>query len=457
MATVTGVVVLAASAYASHRAAVDATYRELQVSADEALAIVEDALLESGRPGPVVDLLRVLEGNRLSPLFNRIRRTAGGSEIGFGVVGPTGELRANAPIFQRIDLPGDLIDLGGRRTTSRSGELVAIARDVVEVRGTEVAVVVALAREAPIVRLGDQGGGLVLLFIVILALAALGARVLSGQLADRLQPMAAASRRLAGGDMTARVPEIGDPDLDAVGSAFNEMAEELAATREREREFIIGVGHDLRTPLTTIGGYAEALESEDVEMSELARIGQVLGTQSRQLGRLIEDLSLLARLEQAEFGLRIETVDIAAHVTEVVEGFRRRADEIGVRLEVTASPGIILDTDPDRLAQIAQNLVENALRHTPEAGSVTVTIGEEGDDVVIAVADSGSGIAPEDLPNVFDRHFVGRHRSVRAEGSGLGLSIVEGLVGRMGGTVAAESTPGRGTTITVRLMPQRRD
>jgi signal transduction histidine kinase len=450
-------VVLAASVFASHRAAVDATYRELQVSADEALAIVEDALLESGRPGPVVDLLRVLEGNRLSPLFNRIRRTAGGSEIGFGVVGPSGELRANAPIFQRIDPPGDLIDLGGRRTTSRSGELVAIARDVVEVRGTEVTVVVALARDAPIVRLGDQGRGLVLLFIGILALAALGARVLSGQLADRLQPMAAASRRLAGGDMTARVPELGDPDLDAVGSAFNEMAEELAATREREREFIIGVGHDLRTPLTTIGGYAEALESGDVETSELARIGQVLGTQTRQLGRLIEDLSLLARLEQAEFGLRIETVDVGAHVTEVVEGFRRRADEIGVRLDVTASPGVILDTDPDRLAQIAQNLVENALRHTPEAGSVSVTVGEEGDDVVIAVADSGSGIAPEDLPNVFDRHYVGRQRSVRAEGSGLGLSIVKGLVERMGGTVAAESTPGRGTTITVRLMPQRRD
>jgi two-component system sensor histidine kinase BaeS len=316
---------------------------------------------------------------------------------------------------------------------------------------------VALARDAPIVRLGDQGRGLVLLFIGILALAALGARVLSGQLADRLQPMAAASRRLAGGDMTARVPELGDPDLDAVGSAFNEMAEELAATREREREFIIGVGHDLRTPLTTIGGYAEALESGDVETSELARIGQVLGTQTRQLGRLIEDLSLLARLEQAEFGLRIETVDVGAHVTEVVEGFRRRADEIGVRLDVTASPGVILDTDPDRLAQIAQNLVENALRHTPEAGSVSVTVGEEGDDVVIAVADSGSGIAPEDLPNVFDRHYVGRQRSVRAEGSGLGLSIVKGLVERMGGTVAAESTPGRGTTITVRLMPQRRD
>jgi two-component system sensor histidine kinase BaeS len=257
--------------------------------------------------------------------------------------------------------------------------------------------------------------------------------------------------------MTARVPELGDPDLDAVGSAFNEMAEELAATREREREFIIGVGHDLRTPLTTIGGYAEALESGDVETSELARIGQVLGTQTRQLGRLIEDLSLLARLEQAEFGLRIETVDVGAHVTEVVEGFRRRADEIGVRLDVTASPGVILDTDPDRLAQIAQNLVENALRHTPEAGSVSVTVGEEGDDVVIAVADSGSGIAPEDLPNVFDRHYVGRQRSVRAEGSGLGLSIVKGLVERMGGTVAAESTPGRGTTITVRLMPQRRD
>ncbi len=147
-----------------------------------------------------------------------------------------------------------------------------------------VTLLVALGRDAPIVRLRDQGFGLLLLVGGIVALAAVGARLLSNQLARRLEPLADASRSVAGGDMKARVPQIGDPDLDAVGSAFNDMAAELETTRDREREFILGVGHDLRTPLTTIGGYAEALETGDLGEEELTRIGVVLGAQTRQIG-----------------------------------------------------------------------------------------------------------------------------------------------------------------------------
>jgi two-component system sensor histidine kinase BaeS len=169
------------------------------------------------------------------------------------------------------------------------------------------------------------------------------------------------------------------------------------------------------------------------------------------LGRLIDDLSTLARLEGAEFGLRKESVDVAAHVAEVVEGFRRRADELGVVLNVEAGDDVVMETDPDRLGQIAQNLVENALRHTPETGSVNVSVGDRENGVTIVVSDTGTGIAPADLPHVFDRHYVGRQRSVHKEGTGLGLSIVKGLVDRMGGTVSAESQPGRGTIITVHL------
>jgi len=329
---------------------------------------------------------------------------------------------------------------------------------VVQVGGTDVTLLVALAREAPIVRLQDQGPGIILLVVGIAFLAALGARLLSSQLASRLEPLADASLRVAAGDMKARVPSVGDPDLDQVAAAFNEMATELEATREREREFILGVGHDLRTPLTTIGGYAEALEVGDLSEDELSRIGAVLGTQSRQLGRLIDDLSTLARLEQAQFGLREEPVDVGAHVTEVVDGFGRRSAELGVRLSVDGDDGVMLDTDPDRLGQIAQNLVENALRHTPETGSVEVTVrGGDPDAVVITVVDSGTGISEEDLPHVFDRHYVGRQRSLHREGTGLGLSIVKGLVDRMGGSVLAESRPGRGTKITVRLDRRAQD
>lgn len=453
VAAATGLAVLLASLFTSQRAAVNATYREMEVSTNEAITVVQDTLSSAEtRPTAILEILRLLEGDQLGSLFGRIRRLAGGSEIGFGVIAADETLRTNAAIFDRIDLVGRTLETGRtHRLVSETGELVVVSPAVVDVRGSEVTLLVALAREAPIVRLADQGLSLVLLVAGIVILAGIGARILASQLASRLEPLAEASRSVAAGDMTVRIPAIGDPDLDEVGAAFNDMATELEATREREREFILGVGHDLRTPLTTIGGYAEALESGEVSEDELQRIGSVLGMQSRQLGRLIDDLSLLARLEQTEFGLRTEPVDVGAHVSEVIAGFARRADELGVKLDVEVEPGHVVDTDPDRLAQIAQNLVENALRHTPEAGSIHVAVKGGDQGVVLSVADTGTGIASEDLPHVFDRHFVGRRRSVRNEGSGLGLSIVKGLVDRMGGTVEVESTPGRGTAISVTL------
>jgi two-component system sensor histidine kinase BaeS len=400
----------------------------------------------------VVEILGLLEGDELARLFGRIRRTAGGSEIGFALVDQNGVLRTNADLYDRLELVGETFTEGEtRRTTSATGELVVVTPTTVRAPGTDVTLLVALAREAPIVRLRDQGVGLFMLVAGIVVLAALGARLLANQLARRLEPLADASRKVASGDMTARVAEIGDPDLDQVGAAFNDMAGELEETREREREFILGVGHDLRTPLTTIGGYAEALESGEMGEDDLARVGSVLGVQSRQLGRLIDDLSTLARLEGTEFSLRNEPVDVGAHVSEVIEGFRRRSNELGVELVVEAGPGVVVDTDPDRLAQIAQNLVENALRHTPDTGSVRVRVEGTDGGATLVVSDSGSGIPEEDLPRVFDRHFVGRQRSIRKEGTGLGLSIVKGLVDRMGGTVTAESRLGVGTTITVTL------
>ena len=144
-------------------------------------------------------------------------------------------------------------------------------------------------------------------------------------------------------------------------------------------------------------------------------------------------------------------MDVGAHISEIVEGFRHRAAEVGVNLESSAGTSVVVDTDPDRLGQIAQNLVENALRFTPETGTVSVSVDRVGDLAVITVSDTGSGISDEDLPHVFDRHYVGVRRQVRNEGSGLGLSIVEGLVARLGGEVTAESIVGKGTTIQISL------
>lgn len=452
VAAVTGLLVLGGSAIASQRAAVDATYREMKQSADEAVAIIEDFIERAEeRPGAIRELIRLLEGDQLGVTLGRIRRTAGGSEIAFAVLPENGVPPRN-DLFTRVTLDRPALADGRTQfTRSTSGELVVITPTELSVRDVEATLLVGLAREAPVVRLGDQARGMILIVVGIVLLSALLARTLSDQLARRLEPLATASRGLAAGDLSARVPDLEDSELNQVAVAFNEMAEELESTRAREREFILGVGHDLRTPLTTIGGYAEALESGEFDVAEIDRIGAVLGVQSRQLGRLIEDLTTLARLEQPEFGLRLEDVDVGAHVTEIVEGFRRHAEDLGVKLSVEAGEGCVIQTDADRLGQITQNLIENALRFTPETGVVTVTVRCDGGDTVMEVTDTGYGIAPQDLPHVFDRHFVGTQRQVRKEGSGLGLSIVEGLVERLGGEVSASSELGRGTTITVTL------
>jgi signal transduction histidine kinase len=232
------------------------------------------------------------------------------------------------------------------------------------------------------------------------------------------------------------------------------MASNLQATHRREREFLMSIGHDLRTPLTTIRGYAEALDDGTVGSEDTGRVAAVLHTQTDRLTRLVEDVMLLARLEAREFTLRPETIDVPAHLGGIVDTYRARAYEIGVNLEFASSGSAMANIDPDRLDQVCSNLIENALRYTPEHGTVTVDVDVDQGFVRLVVGDTGPGIEPADADRVFDRLYVSqRYRPIRPEGSGLGLTIVRELVDAMGGTVRVDSTPGRGSRFIVELTP----
>jgi two-component system sensor histidine kinase BaeS len=261
-----------------------------------------------------------------------------------------------------------------------------------------------------------------------------------------IRRVADATRALAADERHDPLPTEGSTELVALALAFNQMTEQLAASREAERNFLLSVSHELKTPLTAIRGYAEGLADGAFDADEAAR---TIVLEAGRLERLVRDLLDLARMNRAEFSVRSEPVDLAETAREAVARHEGSAREFGVELRAGGVEAWV-EGDGDRLLQVASNLVENALRETPAGGSVTV-IAEAG---TLIVADTGPGIATDDIPHVFERFYlydkVGKDRPV---GSGLGLAIVKQLATAMGGDVRVESGPA-GTTFTVVLRPQ---
>ncbi len=420
---------------------------EIGEAAAERLASVDSrALLSALRAGSPRGLALFLED---------ARRISGARRAEIGLLDPAGVLHTGGEAF--ADLPLDLDALvAGEDVFVRSGppgdRSLVLAHPVRRLGGDGPLLVLLLERALEGIDWASMVRQLVVPLAIAAALSAVAARWLATWLSSRLSALSTAAAALAGGDSAARAPVEGDDEIADVARAFNEMADRLDEINEREREFLMSVGHDLRTPLTTIAGYAEALDEGRLDPSEQSRIAAVLHREIGLLRRLIEDVTLLARLEAREFTLRPEAVDVAAHLAETAEAFRPRAEQARVRLTVRVEPTGLRPVDPDRLAQIASNLLENALRYTPEAGEVGIAVGGSADEVVIEVWDSGPGIDPDDLPRVFDKFYVAqRYRRVRPEGSGLGLAIVKQLVDAMGGSVEATSRPDQGTQMRVVL------
>jgi two-component system sensor histidine kinase BaeS len=261
----------------------------------------------------------------------------------------------------------------------------------------------------------------------------------------------AATNRIAAGELSTRLPDP-PPDrhdeLAELSRNVNSMALALERSRALEQQFLLSVSHDLRTPLTSIRGYAEALTDGTVEP---ARSGAVIKAEARRLERLVADLLDLAKLDAATFSLQVDRVDLNQLALVSTEGFQPDASERGVALATLPWPArLVVAADHDRLAQVLANLVENALKYAGSA--VQVATGADRQWGVLTVRDDGPGIDPDDLPHVFERLYVARRRPPRSESSsGLGLAIVHQLVAAMGGQVWVTSEPGAGTTFGVRL------
>jgi signal transduction histidine kinase len=253
-----------------------------------------------------------------------------------------------------------------------------------------------------------------------------------------------AAGRVAQGDYSVQIVEGGPPEARALAAAFNAMTERLRTHDEQRRVLLAEVTHELRTPLTVIQGNLEGL-LDDIYPRDTAHLEFILD-ETQVLARLIDDLRTLALTESGTLKLVKERTDLAALVGETVELHRPQADRAGVELSVdnpTDLPAV--DLDGTRIREVLANLIANALRYTPRGGTVRVShAAEDGQIVRVAVADTGAGIAVEDLPRIFDRFY----KSPDSRGAGLGLAIARSLIRAHGGEMTATSELGRGTTIS---------
>jgi signal transduction histidine kinase len=271
-------------------------------------------------------------------------------------------------------------------------------------------------------------------------------------IASPLADLLSAAEAVKDGDLRVRVSKTNSRHFSGVVNTFNEMIASLERADQQRRNLTADVAHELRTPLQIIQGNLEGVLDGVYEPTP----GHIEATleATHQLARLVEDLRTLSLAESGQLALEFEPVDMGELLLDTQTSFSGLAESAGVTLRVAVPDELLLiNGDPGRLDQVMANLVVNAVRHTPRDGTITLAAASIPDGVEIRVCDTGEGIAPEDLPFIFDRFWRGDRARTHQEGigSGLGLAITRQLVRLHGGTIDVASTLGDGTTFTIRL------
>lgn len=279
--------------------------------------------------------------------------------------------------------------------------------------------------------------------------------ILSRRTLTPVRALSTAARRLGGGDLSQRVPAPGNDEVGQLGHSFNSMAAGLEKAEQQRKNLVADVAHELRTPLSNIQGYVEAMRDGVLEHDQATL--DTVHAQTMHLGRLVEDLRLLAQTESEDFRLNLEQESLGDVLRHSVEGFRARSSstDVGLNLDIPDELPMLL-IDRTRISQVLGNLLENAVRHSSSGGEVNVVAGVSEGRVVVTVADGGDGIAPEDIAHVFDRFYRADPSRTRATGgAGLGLTIAKKIVEAHGGEIRAESVKGQGSRFIFELPVTR--
>jgi len=276
--------------------------------------------------------------------------------------------------------------------------------------------------------------------------------LVSDRLSHTFTRLSRASRVIAAGRYAERIEYTGTDEVGELVGAFNEMAERLEETESLRRELLATISHELRTPLSNIQGYMEGLM--DGVVPEDPATYQLVYREAGRLARLVQDVERLSRVEAGVEPPMPNLLPAGPLVSEVIERIRPLCQEREVALEkLEPEERLMVWADEDKLVQVLLSLLDNAVKHTPRGGGVTVEVAEGRDSrTLLRVIDSGAGIPEVDLPHVFERFYrVDKSRSQMGGGTGIGLAVARSLVEQMGGTISATSTLGEGSTFVVEL------
>ncbi|HEY54572.1 MAG TPA: HAMP domain-containing protein [Caldilineae bacterium] len=302
---------------------------------------------------------------------------------------------------------------------------------------------VFLARVNQAIFFGALGAAVIALLLGIL---------LARTISRPVRKLTEATQRIAQGELGLQVEVRSEDELGELGRSFNQMSSDLARSSELRRQMTADIAHDLRTPLSVILGYTEALA--DDKLQGTPEIYGVMHEEARHLQHLIDDLRTLSLVDAGELSLQRQPTAPRELLERTAATYASKARSKHITLSVEADADLpTINVDPDRMAQVLNNLVSNALRFTPEGGAITLGAKSDGGMVTLSVQDNGAGIAQADLSNIFARFYRGDEtRNVEDGESGLGLAIAKSLVEAHGGTISVESRLGTGTTFTIALL-----
>lgn len=293
-----------------------------------------------------------------------------------------------------------------------------------------------------------------------IAFAAVGAALvalllgifLARTLSKPLRELTLATRAVAEGNLEQSVPVRSKDELGQLAESFNQMNADLARSRDLRRQMTADIAHELRTPLSVILGHTEAIR--DGVMSPSEESFEIIHDEILRLSSMIEDLRLLSLVEAGELPFEPRPYAPLKLLDEIKAAYAPKAKQksIDIKVDIAAPPNNI-NLDPDRMTQVLGNLMENALRYTPEGGQIILSAENSSDDVVeMRITDTGPGVEPEQFEHLFDRFYKGDKSRSREQGSsGLGLAIAKSIVEGHGGSIRAESRPGQGMTFVIRL------